>query len=98
MKTANTKVYSSDALRKLGDILLNATTFRFDGSDLMPGPDRHGRVLDRHGRFRERQEHRRHYRGNRRGLGQALGLAKNPDPAYAPGPLRKSRADATFRL
>jgi alpha-glucoside transport system substrate-binding protein len=38
MKTANTKVYSSDALRKLGYILLNATTFRFDGSDLMPGP------------------------------------------------------------
>ena len=37
MKTANTKVYSSDALKKLGDILLNATTFRFDGSDLMPG-------------------------------------------------------------
>ena len=37
MKTANTKVYSSDALKKLGDILVNATTFRFDGSDLMPG-------------------------------------------------------------
>jgi alpha-glucoside transport system substrate-binding protein len=37
LKTVNTKVYSSDALRKLGDILLNATTFRFDGSDLMPG-------------------------------------------------------------
>ena len=29
----------SDAvvLKKFGDILLNATTFRFDGSDLMPG-------------------------------------------------------------
>jgi alpha-glucoside transport system substrate-binding protein len=38
MKTVNTKVYSSDVLRKFGDILLNATTFRFDGSDLMPGP------------------------------------------------------------
>jgi alpha-glucoside transport system substrate-binding protein len=37
MKTINPKVYSSDALRKFGDILLNATTFRFDGSDLMPG-------------------------------------------------------------
>ena len=36
MKTVNTKVYSSDVLRKFGDILLNATTFRFDGSDLMP--------------------------------------------------------------
>jgi alpha-glucoside transport system substrate-binding protein len=38
MKTINPAVYSSDALRKFGDILLNATTFRFDGSDLMPGP------------------------------------------------------------
>ena len=37
LKTVNTKVYSSDTLRKFGDILLNATTFRFDGSDLMPG-------------------------------------------------------------
>ena len=34
----NPAVYSSDALRKNGEILLNATTFRFDGSDLMPGP------------------------------------------------------------
>ncbi len=38
LKSVNPKVYSSDPLRKLGDILLNATTFRFDGSDLMPGP------------------------------------------------------------
>ena len=29
--------YSSDTLRKQGQILFNATTFRFDGSDLMPG-------------------------------------------------------------
>ncbi|MCC6983856.1 MAG: carbohydrate ABC transporter substrate-binding protein, partial [Bauldia sp.] len=35
---ANTDVYSSEALRDQGEILLNATTFRFDGSDLMPGP------------------------------------------------------------
>jgi alpha-glucoside transport system substrate-binding protein len=35
---ANVDVYSSDALRAQGQILLNATTFRFDGSDLMPGP------------------------------------------------------------
>lgn len=34
---ANTEVYSSDALRQQGEILLNATTFRFDGSDMMPG-------------------------------------------------------------
>ena len=35
---ANTAVYSSQALRDQGEILLDATTFRFDGSDLMPGP------------------------------------------------------------
>jgi len=35
---ANPEVYSSQALRDQGQILLNATTFRFDGSDLMPGP------------------------------------------------------------
>ena len=33
----NVDVYNSDANRALGQILLNATTFRFDGSDLMPG-------------------------------------------------------------
>ncbi len=33
----NVDLYNSDANRALGDILLNATTFRFDGSDLMPG-------------------------------------------------------------
>ncbi|MCV6824476.1 MULTISPECIES: ABC transporter substrate-binding protein [Halocynthiibacter] len=33
----NTAVYENDAQRKMGDILLNADTFRFDGSDLMPG-------------------------------------------------------------
>ncbi len=37
-KDANAEVYSSQALRDQGEILLNATTFRFDGSDLMPGP------------------------------------------------------------
>jgi alpha-glucoside transport system substrate-binding protein len=34
---ANPEVYSSDALRQQGEILLQATTFRFDGSDMMPG-------------------------------------------------------------
>lgn len=34
----NTETYSDPTLKRLGDILLNATTFRFDGSDLMPGP------------------------------------------------------------
>ncbi len=33
----NTDLYGSDALRGMGEILLGATTFRFDGSDLMPG-------------------------------------------------------------
>ena len=37
LTTVNTDVYVSDTRRALGDILLNATTFRFDGSDLMPG-------------------------------------------------------------
>ena len=37
LKSVNPEAYSSDTLRKQGDILLNATTFRFDGSDLMPG-------------------------------------------------------------
>ncbi len=33
----NTETYANDILRRQGDILLNATTFRFDASDLMPG-------------------------------------------------------------
>ncbi|MDJ0993813.1 MAG: ABC transporter substrate-binding protein [Dinoroseobacter sp.] len=36
-KTADLETYASDTARKQGEILLNATTFRFDGSDLMPG-------------------------------------------------------------
>lgn len=36
-KGVNTDAYANDTLRKQGEILLNATTFRFDGSDLMPG-------------------------------------------------------------
>jgi alpha-glucoside transport system substrate-binding protein len=37
MTGVNTEVYGDPTLRKMGDILLSATTFRFDGSDLMPG-------------------------------------------------------------
>lgn len=33
----DTAKYADDTLRSLGEVLLNATTFRFDGSDLMPG-------------------------------------------------------------
>ncbi len=33
----NTEAYVDKTRAALGDILLNATTFRFDGSDLMPG-------------------------------------------------------------
>ncbi len=33
----NTDLYVDDTRKALGEILLNATTFRFDGSDLMPG-------------------------------------------------------------
>ena len=36
-KGVNTEAYANDPLRKQGEILLGATTFRFDGSDLMPG-------------------------------------------------------------
>jgi alpha-glucoside transport system substrate-binding protein len=34
---ANPDAYASDMQRQLGDIMTSATTFRFDGSDLMPG-------------------------------------------------------------
>ena len=37
LKTAKTEAYASDTNRRLGEILTSATTFRFDGSDLMPG-------------------------------------------------------------
>jgi alpha-glucoside transport system substrate-binding protein len=36
-KAVNTELYGSAALKKQGEILADATTFRFDGSDLMPG-------------------------------------------------------------
>ena len=36
-KGVNGETYLNDSLRKQGEILVNATTFRFDGSDLMPG-------------------------------------------------------------
>lgn len=36
-KGVNVDVYGNPPLKKQGEILLNATTFRFDGSDLMPG-------------------------------------------------------------
>ncbi len=37
LTSANAETYSDDTKRALGEILTNATTFRFDGSDLMPG-------------------------------------------------------------
>ncbi|RMA41949.1 ABC transporter substrate-binding protein [Rhodophyticola porphyridii] len=33
----NTELFGTEAARQMNDILLNATTFRFDASDLMPG-------------------------------------------------------------
>lgn len=36
-KGANVAAYGNETLKKQGEILLQATTFRFDGSDLMPG-------------------------------------------------------------
>ena len=37
-KGVNPEAFGDETLKKMGDILLNATTFRFDASDLMPGP------------------------------------------------------------
>jgi alpha-glucoside transport system substrate-binding protein len=37
LKTVDLNKYKTKALKKQGEILLGATTFRFDGSDLMPG-------------------------------------------------------------
>jgi alpha-glucoside transport system substrate-binding protein len=37
LKTAKKEAYANEALRKEGEILTTATSFRFDGSDLMPG-------------------------------------------------------------
>ncbi len=36
-KAVDTSVFSDPTLKKMNDILLGATTFRFDASDLMPG-------------------------------------------------------------
>ncbi|CCF17980.1 Alpha-glucosides-binding periplasmic protein aglE [Pseudorhizobium banfieldiae] len=36
-KGVNVEAYANDPLKKQGDILTSATTFRFDASDLMPG-------------------------------------------------------------
>ena len=36
-KGVNGDLYADETVRAQGDILLGATTFRFDGSDLMPG-------------------------------------------------------------
>jgi alpha-glucoside transport system substrate-binding protein len=36
-KLANVETYGNETLKKEGQILLSGTTFRFDGSDLMPG-------------------------------------------------------------
>ena len=36
-KGVNLDAFADPTLRKMNDILLGATTFRFDGSDLMPG-------------------------------------------------------------
>ena len=37
LKTVDISKYKTAQLKKQGEIFLNATTFRFDGSDLMPG-------------------------------------------------------------
>ena len=37
LKTTKPEAYANDILRREGEVLLNASTFGFDGSDLMPG-------------------------------------------------------------
>jgi alpha-glucoside transport system substrate-binding protein len=37
LKSVNVDAYATDGQRQMGQILLDATTFRFDASDLMPG-------------------------------------------------------------
>ena len=37
LKSVNLDAYTNPTLKKEGEILATATTFRFDGSDLMPG-------------------------------------------------------------
>ncbi len=37
LKTVNNEAYANEVMKKEGEILTSATTFRFDGSDLMPG-------------------------------------------------------------
>ncbi len=37
LKSVNPEAFGDPTLEKMNEILLNATTFRFDGSDLMPG-------------------------------------------------------------
>ena len=37
LKSVNPAAYANDAARKQGEIMATASTFRFDGSDLMPG-------------------------------------------------------------
>ncbi|ARO14583.1 extracellular solute-binding protein [Ketogulonicigenium robustum] len=37
LRSVNPETYANAAMQKQGEILLNATTFRFDASDLMPG-------------------------------------------------------------
>lgn len=37
LKSANPEAYGDPTLKKMGEILTSATTFRFDASDLMPG-------------------------------------------------------------
>ena len=37
LKSVEPEKFGDPTLRKMNEVLLNATTFRFDGSDLMPG-------------------------------------------------------------
>ena len=57
-KGVNIEAYGNEPLAKQGEILLNATTFRFDGSDLMPGKIGAGAFWTGDGGLRRRQGRR----------------------------------------
>jgi alpha-glucoside transport system substrate-binding protein len=54
-QTATPDMYGVDLERGIAELVAQATSFRFDASDLMPGEVGGGFVLERHDRLRERR-------------------------------------------
>ncbi len=84
-KGVNTDAYGNEPMKKEGEILLNATTFRFDGSDLMPGKIGAGAfwtgMVDFVGGKPRRRRRRRHPEELGRDQVSALPAASATDPA-----------------